>query len=201
MKATQKKPSANSLLQAVHEAALRERPDRLADPRQMRDFLPYRLVQLVSVAGAPVTRWCEGQFGISRRHWRVISALAEDGAQLSSQLAVHLELDRARTSRALGEMQAMQLITRSTMPGNARHVLVSLTLRGQEIFDALRPILRQHHANLLATFSADQVRTFDLMLATLLQQSIAINESYQDLPKANRRAGLGGRRSGLQPDK
>jgi DNA-binding MarR family transcriptional regulator len=186
MKQPAKKP-AGKILPLQNQP---ESPDRLADPRQMRDFLPYRLVQLVSVAGAPVTRWCEGRFGITRRHWRVISILAQEGTLLSSQLAEHLELDRARTSRALGEMEAKHLVLRAALPGNARHVRVSLTAQGRAIFDELRPMLRQHHLSLLAAFSAQQVRDFDAMLATLLQQSITINAAYGSLPKANRRAGL-----------
>jgi hypothetical protein len=44
--------------------------------------------------------------------------------------------------------------------------------------------------SLLGAFTPQQVRDFDDMLATLLQQSITINAAYGSLPKANRRAGL-----------
>jgi DNA-binding MarR family transcriptional regulator len=168
----------------------------LADPRRMRDLLPSRLARLVAVAGAPVTRWCEGQFGISRREWRVIATLAVEGTMFSSQLAQHLELDRARTSRALGNLELQGLIARAHAPGNARQVQVALTGKGREVFEQLWPVVRAHHLRLLEAFTAEQVAMLDQLLTLAMQQAQRIGKNYTDLPKADRRLGRGARRVG-----
>jgi DNA-binding MarR family transcriptional regulator len=72
----------------------------LSAPQSMRDVLPYQANQLLARSGAPVLLWCEGQFGITRRQWRVLAALMEADSIRSSELAEKIELDRVRTSRA-----------------------------------------------------------------------------------------------------
>lgn len=163
----------------------------LADPRRMRDLLPSRLARLVGVSGAPVTRWCEGRFGISRREWRIVATLAVEGPMFSSQLAERLELDRARTSRALGNLEAKKLIVRVHVPGNARQVEVTLAARGHAVFGQLWPLVRGHHLRLLEALTAEQIALLDQVLATIMQQARRLNDSYTDLPKAERRLGRG----------
>jgi DNA-binding MarR family transcriptional regulator len=145
------------------------------------------------VAGAPVTRWCEGQFGVTRREWRVIATLAVDGPMLSSQLAEALELDRARTSRALGRLDEMGLVTRTHQVGNARLVQVALAAKGRALFDQLWPVIREHHLRLLAPLSPDETQLLDRLLARITQQAQRLNEDYTDLPKVERRLGRSAR--------
>lgn len=67
--------------------------------------------------------------------------------------------------------------------------MVSLTALGKATFEQLRPMLRQHHLNLLAAFTPDQIHSPDEMLAITLRQAEHIGKTYLDLPKANRRGG------------
>ena len=73
---------------------------------RLDDLLLYRLSRLLAVGGSPVIRLCEGRFRITRREWRVLATLVEHGGEGlgSSQLAEVAQLDRARTSRAVGAM-------------------------------------------------------------------------------------------------
>ena len=54
-------------------------PARLASPGSLDDLLLYRINRLLSVAGSMVIRLCEGRFGITRREWRVLALLAQEG--------------------------------------------------------------------------------------------------------------------------
>jgi DNA-binding MarR family transcriptional regulator len=162
---------------------------RLADPQGMRDVLPYQANRLLALTGAPVVRWCEGQFGISRRQWRLLAALAEEGVMQSSQLAKHVELDRVRTSRALQGLEERGFITRSAQAGNARHVFVSITQDGRKIYDGLWPLVKAHHQRLMAALSAQQLNALEEMIDVLQAQALRLQAFYDNLPKANRRAG------------
>ena len=69
--------------------------NRLASPGALDDLLLYRINRLLGVAGSMVIRLCEGRFGITRREWRVLAALAHEASLLSSQLAERAQRIRA----------------------------------------------------------------------------------------------------------
>jgi DNA-binding MarR family transcriptional regulator len=159
----------------------------------MRDVLPYQANQLLARSGAPVLRWCEGLFGITRRQWRVLAALIEVDSIRSSDLALNIELDRVRTSRALQEMEERGLIQRKAEAGNARYVRVSVTDQGKAVYEGLWPMVRAHHGRLMDVLSQAEAAQFEDMLARLQSRALALQSGYENLPKANRQAGHPGR--------
>ena len=88
----------------------------LRTPRDLDDLLNYRLMRLLALSGAPVVRLLEGRYGIARREWRLLALLAAHGALAPSELAARGDLDRARTSRAIGTLAAKHLLERHTQP-------------------------------------------------------------------------------------
>jgi DNA-binding MarR family transcriptional regulator len=165
----------------------------MIDPQSMRDVLPYQTNKLLALSGAPVLRWCEGLFGITRRQWRVLAALMETDSIRSSDLAQTIELDRVRTSRALQEMEQRGLIARKPEPGNARYVRVSVTAQGRAVYEGLWPLVREHHERLMDVLSQAEVAQLEDMLARLQSRAVQLRDGYDNLPKANRRAGRSAR--------
>src|SRR5215831_5079836 len=102
-------------------------------PAGLDDLLLYRLSHLLAVGGSMVIRLCEGRFGITRREWRVIARLAQEQELLSSELAERIQLDRARTSRAVSSLVAKKLVRRSTGVSDRRHARLALTERGRAL--------------------------------------------------------------------
>jgi DNA-binding MarR family transcriptional regulator len=74
---------------------------RLREPSGLDDLLLYKLSRLLAVGGSMVIRLCEGRFRVARREWRVIARLAQEQELRSAELAERIQLDRARTSRAV----------------------------------------------------------------------------------------------------
>ncbi len=155
----------------------------------MRDVLPYQANQLLAHSGAPVLRWCEGQFGITRRQWRLLAALMETDSMRSSALAEKIELDRVRTSRAMQEMEQRGFIVRQPELGNARYVRVSITAQGRAVYEGLWPLVRAHHLRLMEVLSDQEAALFEELLARLQVRALQLRDSYDNLPKANRRVG------------
>jgi DNA-binding MarR family transcriptional regulator len=154
--------------------------------RPLDDLLVYRLSRLLSVAGSMVIRLCEGRFGITRREWRLIATLASHGELSSSGLAEHAQLDRARTSKAVGSLVEKELIARSHPVGDRRQVLLCLTGRGRDLYDELFPLVTRINADLLGALDADAARQLDESLARLqLHAEHLVAEAV--LPKADRR--------------
>jgi len=157
-----------------------------APRRPLDDLLLYRLSRLLSVAGGMVIRLCEGRFGITRREWRLLATLASQGELGSSQLAGHAQLDRARTSKAIGTMVAKDLVTRTHPAGDRRQVVLRLTAQGQAVYDALYPIVTAINGDLMSALSADQAGAIDAALDRLQARAEAM-AARAELPKANRR--------------
>ena len=155
------------------------------------DLLLYRLSRLLAVGGSPVIRLCEGRFRITRREWRLLATLAEHGGALgSSQLAEVAQLDRARTSRAIGSLVEKGLIWRTQPAGDRRHVLLRLSEAGAAIHAELFPLVRQINAELMAALEPAEAEQFDRSLARLQAQAERLlSSACADLPKADRRHG------------
>jgi DNA-binding MarR family transcriptional regulator len=166
-----------------------------APRRPLDDLLLYRLSRLLSVAGSMVIRLCEGRFGITRREWRLIAVLASRGELGSSQLAEHAQLDRARTSKAVGSLVDKQLLSRVTRAGDRRQVLLGLTEAGQALYDELFPLVAKINADLMGALDAGDAARFDDSLHRLQAQAERMVEEAV-LPKADRgRRGVGSSRS------
>lgn len=163
-----------------------------APRRPLDDLLLYRLSRLLSVAGSMVIRLCEGRFGITRREWRLIATLASQGELGSSQLAEHAQLDRARTSKAVGSLVAKGLISRVAKAGDRRQVQLGLTGSGRALYDALFPLVTKINAELMGALHTGDAARFDASLE-LLQARAEHMVQAAVLPKADRgRRGAGG---------
>lgn len=164
-------------------------PPRLAAPAHMDDFLLFRLSRLLATAGTLVIRLCEGQYGITRREWRLMSLLARHEGVLPSQLAELAQLDRTRTSRALSSLVAKKLVHRDPVGSDRRQAQIRLSEAGRQICDHLMPQVKALNAALLQGLSAGEVASLDAMLDRLQSQASQTVAQHSDLPKADRRRG------------
>jgi DNA-binding MarR family transcriptional regulator len=161
---------------------------KLRDPAGLDDLLLYKLSRLLAVGGSMVIRLCEGRFGITRREWRVIARLAQEHELLSSELAERIQLDRARTSRAVSSLVAKKLVRRQAGVSDRRQARLALTDKGRTLHQALFPLVCEINRGLLAPLSADEAVLLDTMLGSLQLQADAMVRAAE-LPKADRRRG------------
>jgi len=156
-----------------------------APRRPLDDLLLYRLSRLVGVAGGMVIRLCEGRFGITRREWRLIAVLASRGELGSSQLAEQAQLDRARTSKAVGSLVQKQLVSRVARSGDRRQVLLGLTEAGQALYDELFPLVTGINAELMGALGKEDAARLDESLHRLQERAERMVQQAV-LPKADR---------------
>ena len=160
----------------------------LAWPEVLDDLLLYRLSRLQASAGGIVVRYCEGQFGITRREWRIVAVLAARGPMGSSELAAHAHLDRPRTSKAVTALAGKKLLSRTGRAGDARHILLALTPAGRALHQALFPLTSQINREVLAALMPQEVARLDDMLKRLQQRADDM-AAQGGLPLADRRHG------------
>ena len=161
----------------------------LDDPRGAKDLLNYRLSRLLASSGAMVVRLCEGRYGITRREWRVIAVLAEDGATSPSELAQRAHLERARASALITTLADKQLVHRVPVPGDARRAVVTLTDAGKALYDELLPQSIHFQREVLAVLSAPEREQLEVALKKLTEAAERIVASKPVLEKADRRHG------------
>jgi DNA-binding MarR family transcriptional regulator len=172
--------------------ALPGTPSSLLQPQTLDELLLYRLSRLQATAGALVVRYCEGQYGITRREWRIMAVLANQGALGSSELAEHAQLDRSRTSKAVTSLAQKNLLSRSAKSGDARHVSLALTAKGMAMHESLFPLVSQINRDVLAALNAQELQLLDVLL-TRLQLSAQALAAKSSPPLADRRRGGSGR--------
>lgn len=162
---------------------------RLRSPRRLSELLNFRLQSLFALSGAPVVRILEGRHGITRREWRLLAWLAERGALSPSDLALSCQLDRARTSRAIGALVNKGLVSRTLAPHDPRRALVDLTPEGQRLYAQVFPAVAGIHAQLVEVLDDAQLQTLDAVLGLLTAQAHTLNERVATDIKAQRQAG------------
>ena len=148
----------------------------LIEPKATDELFLYRLSRLRAAGGRRVIRLCEGEFGITRREWRVLAHLALGEGVLSSQLAERVELDRARTSRAISNLKDKRLVSRTPRPSDRREVVLHLTDAGRELYAALFPRAVQVNAELLTPFTAVEQAQLEQLLGRLHVQATRMAE-------------------------
>lgn len=169
----------------------------LRAPRTIDELLNYRLTRVVNQGGAPVVRLLEGRHGISRREWRLLALLDAHGAMAPSALAEVAQLDRPRTSRALGALAAKGLVRRDAVAGDARRALVRLSAAGAALHAEVFPQVAVLNAQLVDVLDDAEVAALDRMLVRLSDRARQLNQTAQRDVQADRRAG-GSRR--VRPD-
>jgi len=161
---------------------------RTKQPTGLDELLLYKLSRLLAVGGSMVIRLCEGRFGITRREWRVIARLAQEQELLSSELAERIQLDRARTSRAVSSLVAKKLVRRQAGVSDRRQARLALTERGRALHAELFPLVCEINRGLLSPLAAPEVQRLDATLAALQEQADRMVQQAE-LPKADRRRG------------
>lgn len=150
-----------------------------------RDLFLFRLHKLASISGQPLIRLCEGRYGITRREWRLIVVLSQDGPLLSTELAHRARIEPARTSKTITQLVERGLATRVPRPSDRRCVEIHLSARACEIYAALYPMVEHVNRTLLAALSDEDRAQLDRIFLAL-ERSAASLLATEGLPKADR---------------
>lgn len=96
------------------------------------------------------------KFGIRLLEWRVLFVIAT--LQNSSHGEVHelTGIDRGQLSRLIKKMLADDLLAEQVSIEDHRQKTLTLTLQGQQKFEAAAPSMRQRRENLLQTLSKQE---------------------------------------------
>lgn len=162
---------------------------RLARPQGLPDMLLYRINRIRAVGGGMVLRYCEGQFGVTRREWVMLALLSAGGPISSSELAHRADLDKSATSKAVTGLLRKDLVVRSSRAGDRRFAQLELTPAGQALYDRIRPVVEGINRELMAGLQPHEVAQLDEMLERVQRRADELWRDATDLPRVDRRSG------------
>lgn len=162
---------------------------RLLEPAGLQDMLLYRINRLRAIGGGMVLRYCEGQFGVTRREWVMLALLSTDEGLQPSELAVRAELDRSATSKAITAMVRKGLVERQASRGDHRRAQLRLTAKGRTLYVNILPIVTGINRQLMGALSHAEIALLDSMLERIEAQAGVLAQGMPELPRADRRRG------------
>lgn len=149
----------------------------LRDPRTPDELLNYRLLRLFALAGAPVVRLCEGRYGITRREFRLLTLIVDEGPLSPSRLSELAHLDAARSSRVVAVLMKKQLVRRRVQDEDRRYALIEATPRGRELHRELFPQIADINRQVVSVLDARQLAALDEILTVLTDHAEVVNAS------------------------
>ena len=160
---------------------------KLSRPRGIQDMFLYRINQLRAKGGGVVLRYCEGEFGITRREWVILAILSTEEVINSSALASRAELTPPATSKAVSSLLTKGLLERNVDPQNRRVARINISTSGKDVYKQILPIVISINKYILESISKDEIELLDSMLERMQKQANKLD--MRGLPLANRRKG------------
>lgn len=131
------------------------------------NFLPYQLARTASQVSRELASLYSMQFGISIPEWRVIAHLAQSEAVSVREIHLQVDMDKPKVSRAAARLEEAGLVTKTVNSSDKRLIELSLTPKGQSLFEKLAPIALEYEAKLLERLGATNKKLFLSLLDNL----------------------------------
>jgi DNA-binding MarR family transcriptional regulator len=161
--------------------------NKLSHPQGIEDMFLYRINRLRAKGGGVVLRYCEGEFGITRREWVILAILSTEEVLNSSALASRAELTPPATSKAVSSLLTKGLLERNVNPQNRTVARIKISKSGKDVHEQILPIVISINKYLLESISKDEIELLDSILERMQQQANKLD--MRGLPLANRRNG------------
>lgn len=151
-------------------------------------LLNFRLWKLSSLSTAPVTRLCEGKYGVTRREWSVLSMVVINGPQTPIEISERGLLDRTRVSRTISALVEKGLLDKvPTRTG--RTMRVSVSIKGLEAYREIHPRVAEVNTQVMSALEPDEQRQLINFLERLTQQAASVNDTYSVDVRSKRHKG------------
>jgi len=108
-----------------------------------------------------------GKFGLSRTQWRALAYIFRSPGLTQTELAKHLDLERASVGHVIDQLEKAHFVERRSMEGNRRVWSLHLLPKAIEILPSLRSEADAIYAQRLAGISATEFDTVKTLLGKM----------------------------------
>ncbi len=134
-------------------------------------FWPYRLSVISNRISGAIARQYSERFGLSVPEWRVMAVLGGTPGLSAREVAQRTAMDKVQVSRAVANLVEENRVTRSSDAQDGRITRLSLTLRGQDIYDEIVPMALELEEEFFSTLSAEDRAHLDRVMVKLTDQA------------------------------
>ena len=144
-----------------------EPADNSAATLPLHQFLTYRLARVQAKLNTQANRILRATSGITLTQWRVIALVGAAGQARLSDLAKAAALDKGLLSRAVKTLVEDGSILTRTDENDHRAQVLSLSGKGQQIFERTLPVTRARQHRLREGLTEEELAVFRQVLDKL----------------------------------
>ena len=133
-------------------------PSMSSPETPLEDFLPYILRRLTTLLNSNMIQDLK-PYDINVSKWRVIAILHFCGECSVGELAQKTALTQPGTSQIIDKLVRDKIVERKALKDDNRIMQLSLTIKGQALFDNIYPIIIQHQDHLTRNFTEKEKET------------------------------------------
>lgn len=130
-------------------------------------FVPYRLSVLTNRVSSAIARHYSERFALSVPEWRVIAVLGQAPGLSARDVAKRTAMDKVQVSRAVQSLLATKRLTRTAHARDGRIAHLSLSAKGQAIYNEVVPLALSLERQFLSVLSSSEQKSLDTLLTKL----------------------------------
>lgn len=130
-------------------------------------FVPYRLSVLTNRVSSAIARHYSERFALSVPEWRVIAVLGQAPGLSARDVAKRTAMDKVQVSRAVQSLLATKRLTRTAHARDGRIAHLSLSTKGQAIYNEVVPLALSLERQFLSVLSSSEQKSLDTLLTKL----------------------------------
>ena len=141
----------------------------------LRLFLPFLLNQASEESSLSFQRYYKERYGMLRTEWRVLFHLGIYGEITARDIGLKARIHKTKISRAVQKLAEKRFLERKRDEADRRQEFLTLTAKGQAVYEELRSIARAYDASLLASFSDEESELLRKMLLRLAKVDLEVD--------------------------
>src|ERR1700761_3241874 len=119
-------------------------------------FVPYRLSVLSNRVSSAIAREYSERFGLSVPEWRIMAVLGQTPGLSARDVALRTAMDKVQVSRAVASLVDGRRVKGEGDEAEGRVTRLSLTSKGQSIYDEVAPLALHLEEVFLAALTPDE---------------------------------------------
>ncbi len=131
------------------------------------EIIPYLFRRLTTELNAVIVKDLK-PYDINLPRWRTIAVLHYSGGVNIGELARLSSLTQPGTSQIIDKLVAENIAIRTPRKEDNRIMKISLTKRGEQLFNDIFPIILQHQNHLTSDFTSEETELFISMCKRML---------------------------------
>jgi DNA-binding MarR family transcriptional regulator len=140
-------------------------------PLNLNTFFPYQFSVLAQQMTEFIAQIYE-KFGLTKMEWRVLATIGYHGEISAREICKFTHLEKMQVSRAINKLIQSELLTQKISSEDRRKSLLSLTAKGDELYQKIIPLVKAQEQRLLEGLTAqecEQLKVLTVKLSTQLE--------------------------------